>query len=410
MNNFNFIMMILLLITQVATSVMPIAGRGFIDVQEGSMGSLVLLLLSVPFLYIIIIANFFKSRKLDSIAIYFLIFFAYMAISGLTYFIPGYPFKDVLRAIVFASTSIAFFLAAYYATMNSVKVQKYLPKLYLVYFAISVVIFVILLRDNMSYVHVRQVKETYMMFLIFPWILIAGNAVVRNAGIVLVGLLAVFSRKRGAVLDYVLAVPTFFFVKNFFIENRYKFLYIFGTPVFIASIFFILYYFSGDTLDLVIERFNAIGDDGGSGRSDMYALTWDLFLNEDFLYKIVGSGYYYIKMNIQAFYVHNDFLEILVSYGIIGFGLLCLILIAMIRHCIFLIRTGNRFAPAFAASIVIYFIMMNISVVYFGVGANSSFFAFFGYIFATTGRAGLPEAEGQYHPYLQQPSYTNYYR
>lgn len=89
-----------------------------------------------------------------------------------------------------------------------------------------------------------------------------------------------------------------------------------------------------------IERFQGIQDDGGSGRIDAYSQVLQQYSELPLLSKFVGRGHNAVRVenfvrleysNDETLSAHNDFLEILYDYGIIGLLLYLIFIIQIIK-------------------------------------------------------------------------------
>ncbi|MBC1793066.1 O-antigen ligase family protein [Listeria booriae] len=121
---------------------------------------------------------------------------------------------------------------------------------------------------------------------------------------------------RGAIISLVIVLMLCLLVGSL----KSKLLMIIGSVVFffIANFFFIQF-MEVSLWELMVERFDTVGEDGGSGRFDIWSDGLVYFLNKPLLG--IGSfnfqGYHSFADG-KAIFMHNSFLEILVETGIVG--------------------------------------------------------------------------------------------
>ena len=73
-----------------------------------------------------------------------------------------------------------------------------------------------------------------------------------------------------------------------------------------------------------IESFIAGDDSDASGRTTIWKSYWNYIQQDSFLHNLIGRGYNATKRNPELLslgmnWAHNDFLQVLFDYGIIGF-------------------------------------------------------------------------------------------
>lgn len=406
MNVLNIFFIICLFVTNIFSSLTPIAEN-----EDGSGIALFSALSTIVLCGIISGLNFNILIK-NKICIVFLALLAFICLSGLQYF-ASIPLWDTLRGMVFPSNAIFIFLASYSLCKRSEKVSKFFFYSCLGILILNICIFLILAQYNYTmFSRIRQVKETYFFFLGFPFIFCFRNAILKNMGILFFGLLVAISLKRGGIIAYLLSVSVYFFVKNVFIEKRNQALSIVLTPILLILGTIVIYQLLGDKIDLISERFEKIGEDRGSGRMDGWLYAIDLYLKANPLRQLFGLGYYEIRwyrMNIFA--LHNDFLEFLIDYGLVGFGLIMSISYMFLRRAIELVERNSYYATSFCVMLSIYVVFMNVSVLFFFINYNFLFFAFLGYVYAMSdkeklnGKLPRPSIPPMYLPRNNQFSY-----
>ena len=103
--------------------------------------------------------------------------------------------------------------------------------------------------------------------------------------------------------------------------------------------------FGSDYLDAILGRFSNISEDGGSGRDLIYESAWTMFMYLDIKHQLFGCGpRYFWASSTTISAAHNDFLEILISCGIVGVVLFVCLHIFLIRILIKLVRIKSDIA------------------------------------------------------------------
>ena len=88
----------------------------------------------------------------------------------------------------------------------------------------------------------------------------------------------------------------------------------------IAVLFVILIYVDKSMGNIISDRILNIQDDGGSGRDQVWRTTWSMISESNLEELLFGHGFNAVlKLSPLALSAHNDFLEMLFNYGIIGF-------------------------------------------------------------------------------------------
>lgn len=142
---------------------------------------------------------------------------------------------------------------------------------------------------------------------------------------------SVISVKRGAILStsFGFALYIFYYLKQ---HNKYG-----GIKKFIINIMFVaiiwigiyylyMYSINNDAFMLRVEM-----SQGGdmSGRDTIISELWQIIMSQNDFNLIFGNGYSAVR-NIIEIEAHNDWLEILVDYGIIGFTIYLAMVLSLI--------------------------------------------------------------------------------
>lgn len=255
------------------------------------------------------------------------------------------------------------FILIYYLTRNSVLDEK----VFVVFFFA-----VILIHGVLSYMNIGYRLEGqrglsiadnmgYTLVTLFSGIMFFTKkkyAFFITIFIIATGVL--ISGKRGAILVLVLAaIPLIKYIFTSYTRSGYRKVFIILLVIIAGSV--ALYLF-GDYFDASLGRFDKLQEDGGSGRNDMYLLYLNNFWSSDTPYIIFGHGLYgglwstghrYAFVHLLA---HNDWLQILFDFGIIGAVIYLLIFSSIYRT----IRQHRHFKDDSYYMLVIAFIVWGI--------------------------------------------------
>ncbi len=112
----------------------------------------------------------------------------------------------------------------------------------------------------------------------------------------------------------------------------------------------------------VIERFENMESDDGSGRMVVWYKTCKLIGESEAVPLLVGHGYNKVSLDSQAgLSAHNDFLEVTYDYGLIGLCLYLAAYLSLFALVMRLIRGRSIYAPTMAMFFTIYFVLSMVS-------------------------------------------------
>lgn len=252
----------------------------------------------------------------------------WISVMVLAYLI-GYNNRDTL----YYSRFIALTIPIYYIVFQSVKM------------------FFILNTDDTALISTAY----YALFLI-PFALMIKRKWLMWILICIIFLTIVLSSKRGGFISFLgsLIVYAFFTIKNVnrTTGSRMKYLIAF---VIIGLIGFQVFNNFITTNDIhLLDRLANMQEDGGSGRDEVYAYTWDLLTKSDILSLIFGHGFntviQYSSLGLSA---HTDFLETPFDYGIIGMIVYIIFYLRLFKYYRILKWYKPNYAPIFLATLFI---------------------------------------------------------
>ena len=161
-------------------------------------------------------------------------------------------------------------------------------------------------------------------------------------------ILVLYSFKRSALL-YTIVVYTIALYYDFFKNKKVSIVKkISSITILLFGVICIYNYIDEQTDGHITERIEAISEDGGSGRDEAYEMVLERYQEQDFPSQMLGKGFngvireykIAVSSNRDFHYIsaHNDFLEMLADFGIVGL-LLYLVIIYQFYCCI---KKGKR--------------------------------------------------------------------
>ena len=194
---------------------------------------------------------------------------------------------------------------------------------------------------------------SYPILYLLPFLLCHKKNFIRIIAIITTLIVVMLSLKRGGFLAFVVAVMVYLLMIRKTTNKRHlpfwRILLIIGIPI----ILYIVYsYISDNVIDnQIVVRFEE-DDTGGSGRIHIYKDYWEMITNSNLLFLLFGHGWLGSMrdsgINLTC---HNDFLEAVVDFGLIGFVLFITFIIELIKLCKKMVQNKNVYAPALGASI-----------------------------------------------------------
>ena len=202
------------------------------------------------------------------------------------------------------------------------------------------------------------VNAIYYIICLFPMMFLTDNKIIKYA--VAVGSFAsVFlAGKRTAFIALIIAFAVPYLCKMLLSNDKNKIKYMLSLIVISVIAVFLYDYLVGKFNLMLFERMQNIGTDKGSGRLDIYKAVFSAFNNSNILHKLLGYGYNGVfNCRIIGTSAHNDFLEILFDYGMIGFLLYLLILGNYIVGGFRLLKSRNNIAYSVISTLCVVLIM-----------------------------------------------------
>ncbi len=208
---------------------------------------------------------------------------------------------------------------------------------------------------------IALISTAYYALFLLPFVLLIRNKTIKAVLIALIFTTVLLSVKRGGFIAFVISIAVYLIIKVR-ISNKvnpgksYRAI-ISGLATVIALYFLFQYYVSTHSLG-ILDRLLSIRDDGGSGRTEVWACTWEMIKQSDFFHLIFGHGFNTVYMNSPLeLSAHTDILEVLYDYGVIGFIIYGIIMKRIFDYYRIVENEKPNLAPAYAVSLVLWICM-----------------------------------------------------
>lgn len=171
----------------------------------------------------------------------------------------------------------------------------------------------------------------------------------------------IVSGKRGGFIAVVIVGLIYFFVdtkKRRNTTRTFILLLSFAAAIVIAT--YLVPYLDNYLGMHTIERLEASTEDKGSGRVDRWLLTYNAFLDSNFIDLITGHGFNAIYPLLGG-RAHNDFFEILYNYGLIPLVFYIMFYVRLIKINIRMFHKNYPYAKYYLSSIAISILLSLVS-------------------------------------------------
>ena len=225
----------------------------------------------------------------------------------------------------------------------------------------------------------------YAILYLLPFLLCHKKVVFQISSILLTLLIIMLSLKRGGFLALLAAVVVFLLITQIGIKKqRFNIKRLLLLIVLPLGLYALILYLNESVLEgLLFSRFE--NDETGSGRTYIYQQYWMLLWDSSPSQLIIGHGWMgSIRDSGIEFTCHNDFLEAIIDFGIIGFLFYILLYIELIKFCKRMVQNNNIYAPAMGASIALFFVNSMVSHILIYPKFLVLFTFFWGFMVSTT--------------------------
>lgn len=294
-----------------------------------------------------------------------------------------YPFRSVVRAVCFQSGPLLMFLCFFIQGKSCAdKNFKANQRLFFILTLVAVFFFFFELVTGGSYFTLGLLKVGSVLYvtMLLPWISTLKNRSLRYTLLASLSCLVLFSMKRSVLVQIVIGGFFYILVQNMIIEQRKKILFILLTPFILLGLFQILSYVDSSTSGVLIEHTRQLQEDKGSGRLDFWADLWWEYKTWPLINQILGKGFYKTHEYLGEFTAHNDFIEALWGYGVIGFLANVFFSIYLLVKAAGMVLRRHPYAASFVFGVISFWLASMVSYNLYTMYWSLYLLAFLGYI------------------------------
>lgn len=268
---------------------------------------------------------------------------------------------SVQRQLIHLTFFAAAFVVSYVSTgrMGILYSKKYLLRLMWLF---AILFCVVLVRGGLQTQNV-----VYYLIVFLPVLALLDSCPLRIVLSIFMAFLALISNKRTVVI----AVVAYFLCRGLVSNrNQTKTQFIGKTLLCIISCLFLYFILPAIIQAMNITVFKELDpshilEDGGSNRFYIYDMLWAKQTNSGLLHWLFGDGYNSVFFSqicqdgLLGEYVsaHNDYLEVLYDYGVVGLALYFVFLGLLLKRGLAMIRGGRKYGPAFFSSVIMVMII-----------------------------------------------------
>ena len=366
-------------------------------------------------LFILIIASFFNMRAMEhgteySVFTRIAMAFALLvwAFSAAKLFLPNYklylpPTTIILFCVYFLWASIPTLLddktqigdyitnIMYIFTPMFVLVSSFnsamhtdferLDKFAFLLLLLALAIQYVLIFKEVNFFLTNHLASSYYVLYALPLVLLFESKWIKLFAIIVVTIILFSSFKRSGVLALAVSLVVYIMISQF-VKKKLKPASVLTAIALIAIAGVAFYFLATDnsTGNTILDRFENVDQDQGSGRIPLWEQTIRMIEDQDLSNQIIGNGFNTVlRESTLQLSAHNDFLETAYDFGIIGLLIYIGAFFTLFFVVFKMIRKKSRYAPSIAMLAVIYAIQSMTSHVIIYYWANV-FMLSFGYI------------------------------
>ena len=307
------------------------------------------------------------------------IFYMWLTSFGL---LGDYPFRDKLRAICFQSGPLLLFLC-FFIQGKSCTPRNFKANQRLFFILTLVTSFYFIAERVMGTKYSDEfivIGHVLYLTMLLPWITILNNKVLKNVFLPILSCLALFSLKRSVLFQISVGGSFYVIIQNTIVRHKKNILLLLLTPFILLGLFQMFLYVNASTSGTLFDRVRNIRADVGSGRLDIWSTAWMDYKTWPPGDQIVGKGFYITRELLWKYNAHNDFIEALLAYGVIGFLANVFFSIYLSVKAVQLVLRRHPYAASFAFGVISFWIISLVSYNLYAMIWSLYLLAFLGYI------------------------------
>ncbi|WP_418637609.1 O-antigen ligase family protein [Winogradskyella sp.] len=256
-------------------------------------------------------------------------------------FILTSSFSNVINFGMFKGvlvTSLSFY-PFYYVSLKMIQIKQYLTVfLFLMlplsiahYYTNQISIFADRITDNTNVVN----NAAYLFVSLIPFLFFIKRKIISYILLAIISFFIIGAAKRGALIAGILGVLVYLYylLKEQSIENKLKRIRIY--LVLLIGLIIVGYFAYNQFLEneFLKNRLEEMVEGNTSNRTENYTLIWEGWLSaESFVHLIFGFGFAASREMTGGLFAHNDWMEALSNFGLLGFTLYLFLFINLIKN------------------------------------------------------------------------------
>ena len=347
------------------------------------------LLMYVVFAIGVILTIFFSNYSNYKVDYFILACFGLTFTAVVSTIINRVSNVDLVQDLTYACFWFVVLLVCYNFLDGNIN-SKNVVNLFVIFDILVILRFVLWFASDATGSDARS-NSIYYMVCLFPVVFYESKKHIKYFLFIATFACTLLSGKRTALIALAVAFVIPYIVKMFMLERK-KWVRNSIALIAIFAIIIISYDILISNFDItILERFENIEEDGGSGRSEIYATVWRKIKNSDVPQLLLGRGYNGVfTSGIVDTSAHNDFLEVLFDYGILGAAFYLLFIFGLFSIAKKLVKRQSEMSLPFISGLAVFVCMSLTShlIIY-----PTYFFCLI--IIFMMGRSTLKEDEGE---------------
>ena len=305
---------------------------------------------------LLIIFSHLSAFRLGGMNKYVLIWMIWVSLSALL--ISRNHFLTLIRVSIWTTS----YFAAYILARSNRKAIDSIVKVFVIIYIISFFFFwqgKIVQSVEFKYGFESTSNAIYCLVTIIPILMLLKKKWLVLIIMLLTFVSTIFSGKRGATLILLFTlVPQ---LKSIFSKKKKSTGRTVLMIVLVVALTYLLFYVSQNVLSgTLMNRF--ADDETGSGRTFIWLRTLNAFDSSAFFEQLFGHGYYAVNSLGEASAAHNDFIEVLYDYGLLGLLIYTLIHVYLVVKTFKLRKSKKLLFLPYMVMYMVFFIMSMVSI------------------------------------------------
>lgn len=286
---------------------------------------------------------------------------------------------DYITNIMYIFTPMFVLVSSFNSAMHTdfERFDKFVFMILLLALAIQYV----LIFKEVNFFLTNHLASSYYVLYALPLVLLFESKWIKLLAIIVVTIILFSSFKRSGVLALAVSLVVYIMISQF-VKKKLKPASVLTAIALIAIAGVAFYFLATDnsTGNTILDRFENVDQDQGSGRIPLWEQTIRMIEDQDLSNQIIGNGFNTVlRESTLQLSAHNDFLETAYDFGIIGLLIYIGAFFTLFFVVFKMIRKKSRYAPSIAMLAVIYAIQSMTSHVIIYYWANV-FMLSFGYM------------------------------